>query len=264
MKRGFMRVDWNTKGVSVVVGAVLLIGVLLAVSAVFYREYTFYSWRQAETANSASVELVFFDIKSKLEDISPGRSRSFEISLTPTPPFLAPSAGSWGVLTVSGENGTSSGYIQVDLNNVFYSRQSYVYEDGAVILIQPENEMMLSPPPLVVILDNGGDVIRVYVHRVKIVGSGSRSGGGTCPLLLVCEDVATASGYSENVVIRINSSHRTAWGAYLQMLYAEFLSKGYNPVLNLENLELIIGGKDPEAADIQLFEENLIIRAHVP
>lgn len=253
----------KSAGVSVVIGAVLLIGAILAVSAVFYREYTFYSWRQAEVSHAASVEGVFFDLKSGLEGITPGRSRGFEMYLAPTPPFLAPNVGDWGELEVIGGDGASSGQIHANLNYVFFSSQRYIYEEGAVILVQPDGEMMLSPPPLLVVVDNGSENIKVFVRRVRIIGSDSASGGGTCSLQVICEEIATESGIRENVEIRISSTHSVAWGCYLRGLYEEFLEKGYNPILNIEDLELIIRGKDPAAADIEYFEENVVVRASI-
>lgn len=154
------------------------------------------------------------------------------------------------------------GVVQFDKRNSFYRSQTWVYEGGAVILVQDNVDVMISPPPMVTAVDAGGGNIKVEVHVVRITGvKSSVSGMGLSTLLVSLRNSAymerPVSGPNrKHVVIAVDSTYKNAWVGYLRYLKKLLDEKGYNAVLDESALTLTIFGKGaPGVNDIYYYEK---------
>jgi hypothetical protein len=148
------------------------------------------------------------------------------------------------------------GFIRFDANNAYYVDQSWVYELGAVILVQDNASVMVSRFEDVglVIVDNKdiygnplpGDNIRVEVHFIRIKRfDSSISSMGTSTILLAKENsyYEVENSPRENVTISVNSTYRGAWAEYLSWLARVLNAKGYNASFDNSAFRLTILGK---------------------
>lgn len=153
------------------------------------------------------------------------------------------------------------GTVEFQGNNGFFPNQNYVYEGGAVILIQNETNLMVSKPTMVTASDASGDLIRVNVDLFVIERKkASIASTGTATIRAFCKSsgftVAPVGGPNrENVVLTISTRYENAWVRYLHDLCEELNNRGYNA--SLDGLTLTILGKntDPGVKDIYYHEK---------
>jgi hypothetical protein len=128
--------------------------------------------------------------------------------------------------------------------------QTYIYEDGAVILVQGDKILMISQPAMITATEANGDNIRVDVHRVIITGPrNSTSEGGTRGIRVEAKQsgyiVQPSSGPNcENISLTVTSSYRNAWMEYLLDESRELSAMGIKTFLDEEALTLTIMGRD--------------------
>jgi hypothetical protein len=152
------------------------------------------------------------------------------------------------------------GTVELRVTNEFYPSQTYVYEEGGVVLMQDGVDLMVSKPTMVTASDVGAGLIRVNINFLVIKNrTASIASTGTATVRASCESsrhvVAPVEGPNrENVVLAVTSIYETAWSRYLQDLCDELNAKGYNA--SLEGLTLTILGKEnaPGVKDIYYYE----------
>ncbi len=154
------------------------------------------------------------------------------------------------------------GSIEFEMRNAQYPSQTYIYEDGAVILLQGDSGVMLSEPNLLTVRERGENEVEIWVNRYFVVGrESSLSQGGWTSL-----KISSLGSYfavqaeeqpnRENVTLEITSPRREVWRRYLQKLEGELNSLGLHASLHPENNLLTILGKVVENGrkDIYYYE----------
>jgi hypothetical protein len=240
-----MRVEALTgeeNGVSVVTGAIVVAAVVVIVFSVFLAFWIPHQGFEKEREHAEEIRRSFSKLKSAIETIELLSSRTVDVKMNaePIPIFGGPAKG--GLLSFDNSGGTLS----FQINNSYYVDQTWVYENGAVILVQEGKSIMASMPAMVAAVDDERDNIRVEVHVVRLKGKGTSIGGaGTRTIVLVKENsyYEVENSPRENVTISVNSTYRGAWAEYLSWLARVLNAKGYNASFDNSAFRLTILGK---------------------
>ena len=150
----------------------------------------------------------------------------------------------------------NSGRLMFNMVNYSYPNQTWVYDDGAVIVAQQNSSVMASggapTPPLVYVEPGDGNNIKVYVNHFVLTrfGRSSISSGGWSTIRAKVVDnypvkQATDGPNASIVSIEIYTSPYTdqAWVKYLSGLCDDFNALGYNSSLDRNPLADISGGE---------------------
>ncbi|MDI6820436.1 MAG: hypothetical protein QMC89_06000 [Candidatus Hodarchaeaceae archaeon] len=247
-------------GVSVVTGAIVVAAVVAIVLSIFL---AFWIPRQGYEKEREHVEEIrgsFSKLKSAIETIELLGSRTVDVKMNadPIPIFGGPAKG--GLLSFD-NSGSSIGF---QLNNSYYVDQTWVYENGAVILVQGGQSIMASMPAMVAAVDNERENIRVEVHVVRLKGKGTSIGGtGTRTIVIVRENVVVENYHVPSLTIAINSAYPDAWREYLGHLESRLNAKGYNAAV--DDLSITIDGKveDDGVNDIYYFRKVIEVEISI-
>jgi hypothetical protein len=168
-----------------------------------------------------------------------------------------------------------NGKLTFTMINYSYPNQTYVYDDGAVIVAQLNSSAIASggapTPDLVNVTDMGGGKIRVDINHFVLTGSGassiSRRGWSAIRATVVNSYYLSQGANVSDVSIEIYTSPYTdqAWVNYLSGLGNDFEARGYHPLPLIrdpltatggERLTLTIQGKNTDdAPDISYYEK---------
>ena len=210
--------------------AVLFIGLIFAVIATVQTVYIPKWMEQKEADHMDSVENQFAQLKSAIDTQSLSKQRipiSTSIPLgSKELPFLS-SMRSYGSLdimindykiSITNDTNTFSytvSTIRYSSNNAYFLDQSYIYENGALILSQPLGSTMFINPSFIV--DKNIDVDALF-YIVKISGIGEKtsvSGYGSCPIKTIFSSSSNIT--IPNVeTISINSTYQNVWKIFLE------------------------------------------------
>jgi hypothetical protein len=140
----------------------------------------------------------------------------------------------------------SSGRLTFTMINYSYPNQTYVYDDGAVIVSQLNSSAMASSgaplPDLMVVTDSGNGKTKVEVNHFVLTGIGkssiSRRGWSAIRATVVDSYYVNQGTNVPNVSIEIYTSPYTdqAWVNYLSGLFDDFEARGYNPTFSKDIL----------------------------
>jgi hypothetical protein len=146
----------------------------------------------------------------------------------------------------------NSGRLVFNMVNYSYPNQTYVYDDGAVIIAQLNSSGIASggapTPDLMVVTDLGDGKTRVDVNHFVLVGPvRSISGRGWSAIRATAVD-SYYLNYNVNVPsvsidIYTLPSTDQAWVNYLSSLNDDFSARGYTSSLSMTPLADISGGK---------------------
>jgi hypothetical protein len=148
--------------------------------------------------------------------------------------------------------------------SILYPDQTYVYEGGAVILVQEGREMMISYPSMIAAGDVRENEIWVRLRWVLIEteNPGAVIGGISTAVVTTVENFIRVSPLNgpnrKEVMISVNSQYAGAWSEYLSRINENLRRAGY--LTSLDNLRLTIYGKDPDSKDIYFTEEVIRLR----
>jgi hypothetical protein len=254
----FRKLRLDEGGITPVLGAMLILGILISLVAVFFA-----AWAPSEV-NTKQREYVqnaresFRELSADIEELPVGESRTISLKMGPeTIPFVVnPSAG--GTLSVSpapSENYMKGqwvydenywdnypGNIRFDFEN-----QSLVYEMGMIALVQGKTVLMESVPQMVTVFPAAGNLLGVYVDVIKVRGiQRSLSGSGTSTITVSILRRFENTYNRENAVIKIyeNTRYKAAWKKYLQDLSGEIDNRYHPDNSKIDNLQLTILGLD--------------------
>lgn len=231
---GRLRAD--ERGITPVLGAALVLGVIILTLSAFLAIWIPSETNRRESEHMSGVEGSFRELRSAIESLEVGESKSVHLKMGPEPiPFVS-NPGTGGTLSVLPSTGEKYGVIMFSLGN-----QRLVYESGMIILVQDNVDLMKSDPR-VVTWGKVGDKLEVHFDNIKVRGlESSVSGNGTSTLTAsIYRENEGEVGLLENVTIQINSSYVGAWGEYLQGLKYSLAEEGYDSEVDMENLQITI------------------------
>lgn len=242
------------RGVSVIVGFIVLVIILMAAFTFFLPHYLRSEWHASEADHMRSVRGSFLGIKSMVESMAGGGSGSVEIEMSAEPPAFS-GVGPAGVLSADNlENMFNS--LRFDAVNLYLPSQTYAFEGGGVVLVQDGAESMSSKPNLVTAWTVDAGKIGVIVHYIWIEQSEfSVSSRGTRTVGITCTGYTEKQKNRENVVVDLGGKVRyeNAWRRYLEEVEGELNGKGCNA--ELDGLRLtILGPLTQEGEDIDYLE----------
>jgi hypothetical protein len=256
-----MRVEALTgeeNGVSVVTGAIVVAAVVVIVFSVFLAFWIPHQGLEKEREHAEEIRGSFSKLKSAVETIELLGSRTVDVKMAadPIPIFGGPTKGGF----LSFDNSTSS--ISFQMNNSYYTDQTWVYENGAVILVEGGKSIMASMPAMVAAVDNEGENIKVEVRVVRLKGKGTSIGGaGIRTIVLVKENVIVENYHVSSLTMAINSAYPDAWREYLEHLESKLNAKGYNA--KVDNLSITIDGKVEDNAVNDIYYIRKIIEVEI-
>lgn len=215
----------SNKGAAGIVVAILLIGFFVSAIAFVQAVYVPQWMEQREAEHMDEVANQFSQLKFAIDTLSVTAQQYSPISSPVTlgskeMPFLS-SIRSYGTLdilpneckiTITDKNAQSISYIlgsiKYTASNAYYIDQSYVYENGALILSQPSGDVVAVRPAFSVI-----DTEDLSFNMVRLSGIGgktSATGYGTYPVQT--EFSSSETFYINNVEqITIYTSYTNAW-----------------------------------------------------
>jgi len=254
------RLHADEGGITPVLGAALVLGIIILTLSAFLAIWIPGETNRREREHMSGVEGSFRELRTDIESLKVGESKSVHVKMSPEPiPFVS-NPGTGGTLSVLPSTGENYGVIRFSLGD-----QRLVYESGMIILVQDNVDLMESAPRVVTVTEVG-DKLEVHVDNIKVRGlESSVSGTGTSTVMVsVYKENLGPRTFKENVVIQINENtiYKRAWKDYLRGLYEEFYEKGYNPYgsvteITENNLRLTILGNNIGSGynDIILYED---------
>lgn len=253
----------SERGVSVIVGAIVLIIILLSAFAAFYPFYVNKTVSEAEYNHMKSVKNSFFEIKSKVESMQVGRTGSVTIPMSINPPLLFFGSVPSGTISVhNSENKFNT--IDFTILSRYSPSQTYAYEGGGVVLKQNGTGIMKSDPTLVKVWNAEGDNVRVNVRYLLIENSNftvTSKDARTVQVDKISSKYTSENEHLEKVVINLENKVRyvDAWKNYLEDTSAELDQEGYHT--ELDNLKLTIHGKNKDnVQDIFYYERHTEVK----
>jgi len=221
------KLNKSNDGVVGIVVAILLVGLFISIIAFVQTVYVPQWMEKKEAEHMDQVANQFTQLKFAIDTLSVAAQKHSPISSSITlgsqeMPFLSSNRayGSLDILpnnckiSIVDINGNSIpnlnllGSIKYSSQNAYYLDRSYIYENGAVILSQSNQDLMCINPSFEVI-----DMEDLSFNIVKISGIGektSASGYGTYPLQT--KFLSSASDPVNHVKqINITTSYKNAW-----------------------------------------------------
>lgn len=224
----------DNQAVAGVVVALLFIGLIFSIIG-FIQSVEVPQWmEQKEAEHMDEVALQFSQLKFAVDTLSVSEQ---PYSLISTPitlgskemPFLF-SSRSYGTLEVIPDNfriiftniareniSIPISSLRYTSDNAYYLEQSYIFENGAVILSQDSGDIITVQPNVNV------DGNEISIQIIRLVGQGTRattSGFGTYPVQTRFSDSKMITSYKvENITIY--NSHLEAWKDYFDNLLSK-------------------------------------------
>ncbi|HDM35727.1 MAG TPA: LamG domain-containing protein [Candidatus Syntrophoarchaeum butanivorans] len=254
----------SDEGVSVVVSVVLLLGLLVAVSAIVHVTYV-PEWRRSAEADH--MDDVFEDIsefKSSV-DLIAAVSPASECTISQpirmgggSIPVISPEKSGCMLRTnpllpdlyITADNCTTAfaftdlGSIELESDNIYEIDRTYVYENGGLILKEINRSVMVLTPSIILSkLENGTKALTVQVIDMDLE-SGSIASSGVEEIYFTYRSSTTRfSGSASDVSLTIRSNYPDAWKAFLmdRAKNAGFNASEFN-VTASQNVELDIYG----------------------
>ncbi len=186
----------DERGVSPVVATLLLISLFIGVYAIYMNVTIPSEFATKEKEHMSEVRDSFLRLQSAVQEMSAGESRSISVPMSAnlvSGTVRGPGIG--GRLVVI-ENES----LYYEIQNAYYSPQTYIYENGAVILYQPrENKSIMVSPPTMVSVVPYGDNVKVTIRSVRLMSSGEVTGTGTETLAVSIITSETSGGNPNGV-----------------------------------------------------------------
>jgi len=230
IRKKILKFKDSNEAVTGVFVAVLFIGLIFAVIATIQTVYVPKWMEQKEAEHMDSVANQFAQLKSVIDTQSLSKQRipiSTSITLGSNElPFLTSSKsyGSVDIMindyNIEITNATEIfsypiSTIKYSSENAYYLDQSYIYENGALILSQTHGSAMSINPSF--FIDKDIDVDALF-YIVKISGIGEKtsvSGYGTCPVKTIFSESSNKT-IPDVQTINIKSNYQNVWKIYLE------------------------------------------------
>jgi len=192
----YRKIKDSDNAVAGVVVAVLLIGLFVSALAVVQSSFVPNWMEQKEAEHMDTVENQFTQLKYAIDTLTVSENKYGLISSPITlgskeMPYFS-SARSYGNLNIlpdacnitfendETEENISLGSIRYESTNQYFLDQTYIYENGALILSQDKGSSLKVEPSFIVVSEN--ELVFNLVKIKVIVDKVSISGYGTCPI----------------------------------------------------------------------------------
>ncbi len=248
----------DEKGVSVVLGAILLLGIAVAVFPIWYNYYVENTMESKETDHMKSVREKYLELQSKVGFMDgPGEGGKVKIPMNagsvrffvgqsplgtlatnPGSDIRVDNTGVQEIITVD------PGSIKFDGQNLYYPDQTFIFEGGHVFLAQDEVELMLSSDEDLISWENSLKVsyIKISGKEYSITSNSTESlniswgGRERFPKNKEWEN-------TENIRINFETQYDNVWMSYL--------------IEKAENIENGSAAFYENGASLQIWNENL-------
>lgn len=222
----------NKNGQAAAVGAMLTFMILLLILSIIMLYYVPVLLKERESLHMREVEKGFLELASRVSNyiLTGDKTTESKIAIplgSEGIPILAP--GTFGTLkiepyssriTISNSTralATGMGSVKFNSQSIYYTRQNYIYENGAVLLEQPEGTSIKAPPEFN--LTSG----KLTLTLITLVGTNQTLGGQATQTLNIKLDYCESLNYewsSENITINITTQHTKAWSTYFNTTLA--------------------------------------------
>ncbi|MHC1579825.1 MAG: DUF7289 family protein [Candidatus Alkanophagales archaeon] len=219
------------KGVSEVIGYILMFSAVMTVVAVVYVGGMPLIEKTQEESVFQSMETVFFNIQSNIEKVALGQSPSRTIEVKVSEGSLFLSDGGW--MRIDWGDGASTYSKNFTYQSLVFSLGGHeiAYENGAVIEAFP-GSIIVSKPKITSLNVDGEKYL--YVSIINVSGAFS-AGGGVAELTITpYPDEANATEVVAHtqvdyVSISVGGKYSSAWIYYLEEVNATFNGKPFSP-----------------------------------
>lgn len=209
------------KGVSEVVGYLLVFSIVVTIVSVVYAAGMPVVEKTKDTSAVQSMETVFLTLQSNMKKVALAQSpvRTMKLNLIKGSVSANETAGDITV-TVGGNDQT------IQFGNIEYTlgTRKIVYENGAVIESTSGGSIIASDPPIFFTNDSGN--AQVFISVINVSGTFS-AGGGVAEMKMgpynATRDtyVYNSSSPVNSVNISIESSYAHAWSLFLNNSYTD-------------------------------------------
>lgn len=279
-KPGFS-MSGDERGLTPVLAVTLLIGIFATFFAAWFGAVAPVWQRDQEVAHMDSVFASFLRVKRATEEmltlylveyaaleagatpLTTDYSYTVDVKLNSDPlPLLG-----W---YTTGSIAVKDSVMKFNATNPHYVPQKWVYENGAVILVQEDRSVMRSSPSMVTVKQAAGTYIEVWVTTVKVRGEDEMagSGGATVELELNSLSYAAENQLRGSVEVTVYNN-LLAWQNYFLAKRDAINSSFGSSVSEVEStdtyVKLIIKGKsgNPGIQDIYYWERNVEVNAYL-
>lgn len=214
----------NKKGVSEVVGYLLVFSIVVTIVSVIYASGMPVVEQTKESSALKSMETVFLTVQSGIKKVALAQSPVRTIKLNLVTGSLSASEHA-GDITIS--TNLSPPIPPISFGNIEYTlgTRKLVYENGAVIESTSGGSIIVSEPPIF-FTNNSGNA-HVFVSVINVSGTFS-AGGGVAEMQMRQSDqnndtkvIYDGSEAVDYVHISINSAYALAWSLFLNNSYKE-------------------------------------------
>ena len=211
-----MKSERRSRGVSEVVGYLLVFSIVVTIVSVIYASGMPMVERTKENSVLQSMETVFIALQSNIKKVALAQSPVRTMKLNPIKGSISANKNA-GTINIT-VNGTKSRTIQ--FGNIEYTlgARKMIYENGAVIESTPGGSIIVSDPPI--FFTNSSGKAHVFISVINASGTFS-AGGGIAEMSMRQDNPdndtrVIYNGAADYVNISINSSYAYAWINYLQ------------------------------------------------
>ena len=229
-----MKSERRSRGVSEVVGYLLVFSIVVTIVSVIYASGMPMVERTKENSALQSMETVFITLQSNIKKVALAQSpvRTMKLNLIKGSISANKNAGN---ITVNGQ--------PVQFGNIEYTlgARKMIYENGAVIESTPGGSIIVSDPPI--FFTNSGGKAHVFISVINASGTFS-AGGGIAEMQIGPYNVSRDTHVYYNsfpvtsLNISVTSQYQDAWDRYLNKEFGGFPIPSCNLTLVSHNVTI--------------------------
>ena len=233
-----MKSEKRSRGVSEVVGYLLVFSIVVTIVSVIYASGMPMVERTKENSALQSMETVFITLQSNIKKVALAQSpvRTMKLNLIKGSISANKTAGTI-TITVDGND------ISIQFGNIEYTlgARKMIYELGAVIESTPGGSIIVSDPPI--FFTNSSGKAHVFISVINASGTFS-AGGGIAEMQIGPYNVSrdTHVYYNSSPVTSLNisvtSQYQDAWDRYLNKEFGGFPIPSCNLTLVSHNVSI--------------------------
>ena len=151
-----------------------------------------------------------------------------------------------------------SGRIGYDSNNIYYTDQTYIYENNAIIIEQNRDSTVKTGPIVEIYKDGATNNLSLSMTIIHIVGNPDTLAGSKSQIIQTTLSAAETNIYDwaipENITINLETQYPEAWKKYYNNLFTNLTNLDSN---NFE-ISILEEGVDDQILSIKLKQVNYL------